>query len=106
MKKKAEALAEYQKAAMTNMVVQKLPEVLNLIAKLILTMFQIIAGITKPLMECESINLVSSGDGDLGASKLTNEVLNILNSLPQTVNSLTGVDIRNSESASLLQTIE
>ena len=27
MKKKAEALAEYQKAAMTNMVVQKLPEV-------------------------------------------------------------------------------
>ena len=29
MKKKAEALAEYQKAAMTNMVVQKLPEVWN-----------------------------------------------------------------------------
>ena len=57
-------------------------------------------------MECESINLVSSGDGDLGASKLTNEVLNILNSLPGTVHSLTGVDIRNSESTSLLQAME
>ena len=71
-----------------------------------LTQFQIINGITKPLMECESINLVSSGDGDLGASKLTNEVLNILNSLPHTVHSLTGVDIRNSESTSLLQAME
>jgi len=88
MKRRAKALDEYQKAAMTNMIVQKLPE--------------IISEITKPLMQTNSINLVSSGTSNLGASKLTNEVLSILNTLPKTVHSMTGVDISKTESSPLL----
>ena len=69
---------------------------------LIKTFFQIISEITKPLMQTNSINLVSSGTSDLGASKLTNEVLSILNTLPKTVHSMTGVDISKTESSPLL----
>ena len=37
--------------------------------------------------------MVSSGKGDMGASKVTGEVLKIMESLPQVVESMTGVDI-------------
>ena len=53
-------------------------------------------------MQTNSINLVSSGNSDLGASKLTNEVLSILNTLPKTVHSMTGVDISKTENSPLL----
>ena len=37
--------------------------------------------------------MVSSGKGDVGAEKLTGEVMDIMNRLPQLVQTMTGVDI-------------
>lgn len=37
--------------------------------------------------------MVSSGNGAIGAEKLTEEVLNIVNRVPALVKSMTGVDI-------------
>lgn len=37
--------------------------------------------------------MVSTGPGDIGAAKLTGEVLNIVTKVPDLVKSMTGVDI-------------
>lgn len=37
--------------------------------------------------------MVSSGSGEVGAAKLTGEVLQIVNKVPELVKSITGVDI-------------
>lgn len=37
--------------------------------------------------------MVSSGQGDVGAAKLTEDVLQIVNKVPELVKSITGVDI-------------
>lgn len=37
--------------------------------------------------------MVASGDGDVGAVKLTNEVIQIVNKVPEMVTILTGVKI-------------
>ena len=37
--------------------------------------------------------MVSTGTGEVGAAKLTGEVLEIVNKVPQLVKNLTGVDI-------------
>lgn len=37
--------------------------------------------------------MVSSGQGDIGAAKLTGEVLNIVTKVPDLVKTMTGVDI-------------
>ncbi|ETE62209.1 Flotillin-1, partial [Ophiophagus hannah] len=65
MSKKAEAFKQYQEVAMVDMLLEKLPE----------------------------ITMVSSGNGDVGAAKMTGEVLEIMNKLPDTVEKLTGVSI-------------
>lgn len=40
--------------------------------------------------------MVSSGSGEVGAAKLTGEVLQIVNKIPDLVKSITGVDISRS----------
>ena len=37
--------------------------------------------------------MVSTGEGQIGAGKMTEEVLDIMGSLPDTVKKMTGVDI-------------
>ena len=37
--------------------------------------------------------MVSSGNGDIGVSKLTNEVFEVMAKLPHVVEGMTGVDI-------------
>lgn len=37
--------------------------------------------------------MVSSGQGEIGAAKLTSEVLQIVNKVPELVKNITGVDI-------------
>ncbi len=46
-----------------------------------------------PLSGCNKIVMVSNGQGDVGASKITEEILDIVAKLPKAVESLTGVDI-------------
>jgi len=88
MKRKAAAQNLYQEAAKSQMILDKLPKVIH--------------EITTPMMSCKNVTLVSSNGSDIGAHKLTGEVMNILNMLPETVHNLTGVDIAISENSKLL----
>lgn len=49
--------------------------------------------ISKPLSAAQKITMVSSGGSEVGAAKLTGEVLEIMTRLPIAVEKLTGVNI-------------
>merc|ERR1712002_535550 len=79
MIKKADAWKEYQEAAMVDMVLQTLPKVA--------------AEIAAPLSRAKKVTMISSGDGEVGAAKLTGEVIDVIGKLPEMVENLTGVNI-------------
>nr|CAD7596488.1 unnamed protein product [Timema genevievae] len=79
MIKKAEAWKEYKEAAMIDMLLDTLPK--------------IAAEVAAPLSQAKKITMVSSGQGEVGASKLTGEVLSIMIKVPEVVKGLTGVDL-------------
>merc|ERR1712107_289499 len=80
MAKKADAWKEYEEAALVDMMLKVLPRVA--------------AEVSAPLAQTDKITMVSSGDGPVGASKLTEEMLPIMGSLPTMVKDMTGVDIK------------
>lgn len=82
MAKKADAFKEYRDAAMVDMVLETLPK--------------LAAEIAAPLTQCNRVVMVSDGKSDIGASKLTGEVLDIITKVPHVVTKLTGVNITNS----------
>lgn len=55
--------------------------------------FQIAAEVAAPLSQAKKITMVSTGGGEIGAAKLTGEILDIVNKVPELVKNLTGVDI-------------
>lgn len=77
MMKKAEAYKQFNDAAMAQMIIEKLPEIASAVAQ--------------PLSKTEKIIMI----GDSGASKITKDVTSIVAQLPETVKSLTGVDLTN-----------
>merc|ERR1712111_67950 len=79
MAKKADAWKEYKEAALVDMMLKVLPKVA--------------AEVSTPMLNTKKITMVSTGEGPIGANRLTNEVLDIMNSLPETVHKMTGVDI-------------
>lgn len=80
MFKKAEAFKQYNEAAVTQMIIEKLPEIAKAVAE--------------PLSKTEKIVIVDSGSGqNKGAAKVTDYVTNIMASLPETVKTLTGVNL-------------
>ncbi|KAG5856243.1 hypothetical protein ANANG_G00005980 [Anguilla anguilla] len=79
MSKKAEAFHQYKDGAMVDMLLEKLP----LIAE----------EISRPLCATQKLTMVSSGGSEVGAAKLTGEVLEIMTRLPAAVEKLTGVNI-------------
>eukprot|EP00090_Calanus_glacialis_P005160 TRINITY_DN1396_c0_g1_i1.p1 TRINITY_DN1396_c0_g1~~TRINITY_DN1396_c0_g1_i1.p1 ORF type:complete len:430 (-),score=185.03 TRINITY_DN1396_c0_g1_i1:314-1603(-) len=79
MAKKADAWKEYKEAALVDMMLKVLPK--------------IAAEVAGPMSATNKITMVSTGDGPIGASRVTNEVLDIMGSLPETVKKMTGVDI-------------
>merc|ERR1712062_695794 len=81
MAKKADAWKEYKEAAMVDMMLQTLPKVA--------------AEVAAPLSQTKKITMVSNGDGEIGAGRLTGEVLDIMVKVPDMVNKMTGVDITN-----------
>jgi len=81
MAKKADAWKEYKEAAMIDMMLQTLPKVA--------------AEVAAPLSQTKKITMVASGDGEVGAGRLTGEVLDIMTRVPDMVNKMTGVDITN-----------
>ncbi len=79
MAKKADAWKDYQDAAMVDMVLDTLPK--------------IAAEIAAPLAQANKVTMVSSGKGGVGADKLTGEVMDIMNRVPDLVEKMTGVNI-------------
>ena len=81
MAKKADAWKEYKEAAMVDMMLQTLPKVA--------------AEIAAPLSQAKKITMVSDGSGEVGAARITGEVLDIMVKVPTMVNKMTGVDVTN-----------
>ena len=54
---------------------------------------QVAAEISGPISQANKITMIASGDGAIGANRITGEVLDIMGSLPDTVKRMTGVDI-------------
>ncbi len=80
MMKKAEAYKQYNDAAVTQMIIEKLPEIARAVAE--------------PLSKTEKIVIVDSGNGSgKGAAKVSGYVTDIISSLPETIEALTGVDL-------------
>merc|ERR1712128_78394 len=75
MAKKADAWKEYKEAALVDMMLKVLP--------------QVAAEISAPMSQAKKITMVATGDGPIGASKLTGEVLEIMGSLPEVVKKMT-----------------
>ncbi|XP_060563998.1 flotillin-1-like isoform X2 [Ruditapes philippinarum] len=83
MAKKADAWKDYQDAAMIDMILETLPKVA--------------AEISAPLCHAKKVTMVSSGKGDVGVSKLTGEVFDIMEKMPTVVEKLTGINIQKSQ---------
>ena len=80
MLKKAEAFKQYNDAAVTQMIVERLPEIASAVAS--------------PLAKTEKIVVVDNGNGSGGgASKIPGYVNDIISTLPHTIEALTGIDI-------------
>lgn len=82
MKRKAEAWQQYNQAAIIQQLIDALPK--------------IAAAIAEPLTKTERIVVISNGGGDgsgAGASKVSQDVANIIAQVPATVEALTGVDL-------------
>ncbi len=83
MMKKAEAYKQYNDAAVTEMIINKLPDIAHAVAS--------------PLSKTEKIVIVDSGsgkgEGSSGAAKVSSYVTDIIASLPETVEALTGINV-------------
>jgi len=51
------------------------------------------AEVAAPIAQARKITMISSGDGEVGAAKLTGEILDIMGKVPNLVKSLTGIDM-------------
>ncbi|XKL66249.1 hypothetical protein PGB90_009669 [Kerria lacca] len=79
MLKKVEAMKEYKEAAMIDMVLECLPK--------------IAAEVAAPLAQTKKVTMIASGSGDVGAARLTGEIISIVTKVPEMVKTLTGVDV-------------
>lgn len=59
----------------------------------IFVLSQMVAEVGNALSQAKAVKMVSSGDSEVGAHKLTKEVMDIASSVPKLVENMTGVDI-------------
>lgn len=55
---------------------------------------KIAAEVAAPLTQIKKITMVSTGNAEVGAAKLTSEILAIIDKVPELAKSMTGVDIK------------
>jgi flotillin len=79
MEKKALAWQMYNQAAIIQQIVEALPKVA--------------AAISEPLSKTDRVVIISSGGDGAGASKLTQDVTNIVAQVPTAIEALTGIDL-------------
>lgn len=79
-RQKAEAWKEYTQAAIIQQLIDVMPQIADAIAQ--------------PLAKTDKIVIVNSGgDGGAGASKITQDITNMVAQVPATLEALTGVDV-------------
>lgn len=82
MQKKAEAFKQYGEAALSSMIIERLPSIVGAAAS--------------PLSKIGNVTLLSTGEGGgTGAGKLTNDVINVAMQGVTMVKGLTGIDLTN-----------
>jgi flotillin len=79
MEKKAHAWQMYNQAAIIQQIVEVLPRVA--------------AAVSEPLSKTDRIVVINSGGDGAGASKVTQDVTNIVAQMPATIEALTGIDL-------------
>lgn len=79
MKEKAEAWQEYNQAAVIQQLIDALPQVAKAVAE--------------PLSRTERIVVINSGGDSAGASRVTQDVANVIAQVPATIEALTGLDL-------------
>ncbi len=79
MQEKAQAWQQYNQAAIIQQLIDSLP--------------QVAAAIAEPLSRTERIVVINSGGDGAGASRVTQDIANIIAQVPETVEALTGVDV-------------
>merc|ERR1711953_74258 len=79
LRMKAQAFKQYEEGALVDLVLKTMP--------------QVTVEIAAPLNNAKKINMIASGDGEIGASRLTDEVVRIMEKLPTLVHGMAGVDI-------------
>lgn len=79
MSKKAEAYKQYNDAAVANMIIDKLPD--------------LVAAAASPLSKVGNITLLSTNGEGTGASKISGDVISVAAQSLMMVKSLTGVDL-------------
>lgn len=77
-KLKAEAYEKFGQAAMVGEVLKTLP--------------QMAAEISRPAMDMNKLSIVSAGNGPIGFTRVTTEIMEIMKDIPKGVNDITGVD--------------
>jgi flotillin len=81
MSKRADAYKAYNEAAVAQMFIDKLPEIAQ--------------AVSAPLSRIDKITMVNTngGEGGIGASRLTNEVTNIMAQVPPVIEAMTGIKL-------------
>ena len=55
---------------------------------------RIAAEIAGPIENMNKMTIISSGDGQIGFSRITSEVMHVMNECPSSVKQMTGIDLR------------
>jgi flotillin len=81
MSKRAEAYRSYNEAAVAQMFIEKLPDIAQ--------------AVSAPLSKIDKIVMVNTngGEGGIGASRITNEVTNIMAQVPPVIEAMTGIKL-------------
>jgi flotillin len=77
---KAKAYEQFGKAALVGEVIKTLPK--------------IAAEVAAPTRDMKKVTLVTSGEGHIGFKRITDEIINIMNEVPDGVNDITGIDLK------------
>ncbi len=80
MEKKAKAWQAYNDAAISQMFIEKLPEIVRAVAE--------------PLAKTDKITIVSTGGDGMGASRVTKDILDIVAQVPPLLEGVSGVNLK------------
>jgi flotillin len=80
MMRKAEAWRHFNQAAISQMFIERLPEITRALAE--------------PLSKVDRIVVISNAGNGVGASRITQDVVNMVAQIPPVLESLTGINVR------------